>query len=56
MTAQVKTRKVSLASVVRAFCQGEGLQLDPGAWFVDRRLSWRVLDAAADAMWCGAIR
>ena len=101
MTAQVSTKSVTLASVVRdpafrqgftdrirgrqldydhewrgnrrksatdkawayergrlfaAFCQGEGIQLDPGAWFVNRRLNWRVLDAAADARRCGAIR
>ena len=101
MTAQVKTRNVKLATVVRdpafrqgftdrmrgrqldydrewignrrktatdkawayergrlfaAYCAGEGIQLDPGAWFVNRRLSWRVLDAAADALRTGAIR
>ena len=39
-----------------AFCRGQGIQLDPKAWFVNRRLSWRVLDAAADALRSGAIR
>jgi hypothetical protein len=101
MTAQVSTRNVTLASVVRdpafrqgfadrirgrqlaydhewqgnrnktatdkawayergrlfaAFCQGEGIQLDPKQWFINRRLNWRVLDAAGDALRCGAIR
>ena len=39
-----------------AYCRGEGIQLDPKAWFVDRRLSRRVLNAAADALRSGAIR
>ena len=39
-----------------AYCQGQGIQLDPNAWFVDRRLSWNVLDAAGDAFRCWAIR
>jgi len=101
MTRQVKTRNVSLSSVVRApafrqgfkdaaagkppafdhawpadarktstdkawayergrlfaaYCRGAGIQLDPGAWFVNRRLSWRVLDAAGGALRSGAIR
>ncbi len=101
MTAQVSTRNVTLASVVRdpafrqgfadrvkgkapaydhdwqgtrrksptdkawayergrlfaAYCAGEGIQLDPKQWFINRRLNWRVLDAASNAMWCRAIR
>lgn len=39
-----------------AYCRGEGIELDPNAWFVNRRLSWRVLDAASDALRCQAIR
>ena len=39
-----------------AYCKGEGIQLDPNAWFINRRLSWRVLDAAAGALRCGAIQ
>ena len=39
-----------------AYCEGQGIQLDPKQWFIDRQLSWRVLDAAADALRCGAIR
>ena len=39
-----------------AYCQGQGIQLDPNAWFVNRRLSWRVLNAASDAFRCWAIR
>jgi len=39
-----------------AYCRGEGIQLDPKAWFVNRRLSLHVLDAAADALRSGAIR
>ena len=39
-----------------AYCRGEGVQLDPNAWFVNRRLNYRVLDAASDALYCQAIR
>ena len=39
-----------------AFCRGQGIQLDPKAWFVNRRLSWHVLRAANDALLSGAIR
>lgn len=39
-----------------AYCRGEGIQLDPDAWFVNRRLNWRVLDAAGDALLCRAIQ
>jgi len=39
-----------------AFCRGQGIQLDPKAWFVNRRVSWRVLDAAGDALRSRAIR
>lgn len=39
-----------------AWCAGCGLQLDPAAWFINKRLSWRVLDAARDAQSEGAIR
>ena len=101
MVSQVKTRTVSLSSVVRdpafrqgfadrvkgkspaydhewqgtrrksaldkawayergrlfaAYCQGEGVQLDPKQWFTNRRLNWRVLDAAGDALRCRTIR
>ena len=42
--------------LLAAYCRGEGIQLDPKQWFIDRQLSWRVLDAAADALRCGAIR
>ena len=39
-----------------AYCRGEGIELDPGAWFVNRRLSGRVLKAAQGALQCQAIR
>jgi len=39
-----------------AFCRGQGIQLDPKQWFIERRLNWRVLDAASDAFWAGVIR
>jgi len=39
-----------------AFCRGQGIQLDPKQWFIERRLNWRVLDAASDALWAGVIR
>jgi len=38
-----------------AYCKGEGIKLDPGAWFINRRLDWRVVDAAYDAFDCRAI-
>lgn len=101
MTRQVKTRSVTLASVVRdpafrqgfkdrragkapaydkewqgncrksptdkawayergrlfaAYCEGQGIQLDPKHWFIQRQLNWQVLDAADDALRCRAIR
>jgi hypothetical protein len=39
-----------------AYCKGGGIQLDPKAWFINRRLNWRVLDAARNALLCQAIR
>jgi hypothetical protein len=39
-----------------AYCEGQGIQLDPKQWFVQRRLNWDVLDAAGDALRCQAIR
>ena len=56
MSAKNKAWAYERGRLFGAYCAGEGIQLDPGAWFVDRRLSWRVLDAAADARRCGAIR
>lgn len=39
-----------------AYCEGQGIQLDPKHWFIQRQLNWRVLDAADDALRCRAIR
>lgn len=42
--------------LLAAYCQGEGIQLDPKQWFIDRQLNRRILNAASDALRCGAIR
>ena len=55
-TAMDKAWAYERGRLFAAYCAGEGIQLDPGAWFVNRRLRWRVLDAAADALRAGAIR
>jgi len=39
-----------------AYCEGQGVQLDPKQWFIQRRLNWDVLDAAGDAVRCQGIR
>jgi hypothetical protein len=39
-----------------AWCRGKGIQLDPKAWFVRRRLSWNVENTARQAYWDGVFR
>jgi hypothetical protein len=51
-----KTWAYERGRLFAAYCQGEGIQLDPKQWFVDRRLNGRVLKAASDALRCRAIR
>lgn len=42
--------------LLAAYCRGERIQLDPKQWFINRQLNRRVLQAAGDALRCGAIR
>lgn len=51
-----KTWAYERGRLLAAYCAGEGIQLDARQWFVNRRLNYTVLDAAGDALRCGAIR